>query len=167
MAAELTDNIVYIPVIVTRRIQFGKMIFNAMPGILLMLSVVGRKPGTVGEMLLNIVCLIAGLSLIFVSVRSFRKSSNFKGFDTVSVFTGFLLIAQGSLMYDAYKGFQPASLYFVAATIFIFKGVMLPESGMRRGFFVSETNVVYRKSPVKSLVKINRDLISDISLREN
>lgn len=159
-----TDNEVFIPVKAGKKQRFAMLISNGMPGLLLVLSVIGNDPETVGALVLNAFCFLSGILVFFFSVRQYKKygQSNPSRTDMVTVFTGLLLIAQGSLIFDAIKGFQPAHLYFIAAAMLIFKGVMFPESKIRRGFIITPGEITYASGPFRKKVKLSSSNLSDI-----
>ncbi len=154
-----TESEIFIPSEPDQKRRFGLMISQALPGFMLILSVVGTQPDMVGALLLNAFCIIAGSLLVFFSVREYKFPGKGKkpGIDSVMVFSGLIIIAQGAQVFDAPKGFQPAHLYFLAGAIFIFKGVMFPESKIKRGFIISENSIEFRDSLFKSSIKLSRE----------
>ena len=164
MKASIDESEVFIPVIPDRRTQFGKMVSGAAPGFILAISVIGSDPATVGAFILNLITFIFGALVIFFAIREFKSpgKATQPGSDMVSVFTGLLLITQGAQMFDALKGFQPAHMYFVAAALFIFKGVMFPESKIKKGYLISGEFISYSISPFKSTIKLPRQHLNDI-----
>jgi hypothetical protein len=169
MSDNNTETEIFIPVFPDKSRRFGMMVSQAMPGFVLAISVAGTDMATVGNFLLNAFCLVSGVLVIFFAVREYKFPGNGRkpGTDMVTVFTGLLVIAQGSQIFDALKGFQPAHLYFSAGALFIFKGVMLPESKIRRGFIISHDTVVYKRSLFRSSVKISGMDLADIYLTGN
>ncbi len=164
MQPDLPQGDVFIPVLPEKPVQKSSTLVNALPGFLLMLSVIGRRPATVGELLFNVFCFVAGIAVISVAIRSYKLAKVWKGADTIIVLSGLLLIAQGSLMFDALKGFQPAHLYFITATIFIFKGYLFPASTIRRGFLITDDHIIASITAVKQTVKIERENLEELNL---
>ena len=164
-----TQTETFIPVFPDKTRRRGIMISQALPGFVLALSVLGTHPVKVGEYLLNAFCFVSGILVIFFSVREFIFPGKGKkpGTDMVTVFTGLLVIAQGAQVFDALKDFQPAHLYFLAGTIFIFKGVMLPESKIKRGFTISDIEVTYHKSLFRANVKFPVKDLEAVYLKGN
>ena len=147
---------VYIQMLPGKRMRFGIMMSTLIPGLVLILSVVSSINKNEGILWLKILSALAGILVIFASVREYKKpgASKFMGADTTTVFTGFLILAQGSNMFNALKGFQPAHGYFLAGFFVIFKGVMFPEKKMQRGFIVSEDEIKFRASFLRLIKKI-------------
>ncbi|MBL0341016.1 MAG: hypothetical protein IPP71_08890 [Bacteroidetes bacterium] len=144
----------FIPLLPGSRRRFGIMMSTLIPGFVLILSVLTSFQSNQGLVLLKLFSAIAGFLVVFSSIREDKKpgSTTWMGTDTITVFTGFLILAQGS-MYHALKGFQPAHGYFLAGFIIIFKGVMVPEKKIKRGFTVTEFTVKFKNSllmPAKS-----------------
>lgn len=151
---------VFIHMLPGKRMRFGMMMSTLIPGLILILSVVSSINKNEGILWLKIFSALAGVLVIFASVREFKKpgSSKFMGADTTTVFTGFLILAQGSNMFNALKGFQPAHGYFLAGFFVIFKGVMVPEKKLQRGFIVTEDEIKFRAS----FVRLKRIPIADL-----
>jgi hypothetical protein len=166
---QVAEKEVFIPVTPSKKTRFGAMVSYAIPGFVLMLSVTSANPLILLDYLLNGFCFTAGFLVVFFSIREFMYPGKGKkpGFDTVAVFTGLLVIAQGAQIFNALKGFQPAHLYFIAGFIFIFKGVMLPESKIKRGYIISEHQIIYKRSLIRPTVKLARKNISDIYRKDN
>ncbi len=160
-----TNNEVFIPVKAGKKQRIAQLFSNGIPGLLLVISVIGNKPETVGALVLNAFCFLSGILVCFFSVRQYKNHGqpNVSRADMVTVFTGLLLIAQGSLIFDAIKGFQPAHMYFIAAAIMIFKGVMFSESKIRRGFIITPGEVTYASGPFRKKVKLSSSYLSDIA----
>ena len=125
----------------------GLFISSALPGILLIVSALEMNTDTIGELLLKIFSILSGGMVVFISVRAYRNpgSARWLGADMTMVFTGFLILAIGSRAYDAFRGFQPAHLYFLTAFLMIFKGVMFPDAKIRRGFLVGSKDILFSK----------------------
>lgn len=140
------------------------MLATAIPGVVLLMSALSSSNETVVLSGIKFFSCIAGLLVVIASVKEFIKpgSVTIMGVDTITVFTGFLIIALGANMCDALKGFQPAHGYFLAGFITIFKGVMVPERKIRRGFTVMENEISFKKTlfgsptliPISGLIKI-------------
>ncbi len=161
---ENTSSEVFIPMLPDKKKRFGMMLATAIPGVVLFMSALSSSNDTVLLSGIKFFSCIAGLLVVIASVREFVKpgSVTIMGVDTITVFTGFLIIALGANMYDAMKGFQPAHGYFLAGFITIFKGVMVPERKIRRGFTVMENEISFKKTlfgsptliPISGLTKI-------------
>lgn len=169
MSDIIADNEYYIPIIPSNSRQMGNMIARALPGFALIVSVIGTNPATVGAVLLNAFCLISGLLVIGLSIFSYIRPYKIKSPepDMVAVLTGLLLITQGTQLFDAIKDFQPAHLYFAAAALFIFKGVMFPGSKIKKGFLISDETVKYSSSPFRKSIVYSSKNLQDISLSGN
>ncbi|MDQ3050229.1 MAG: hypothetical protein M3Q95_05030 [Bacteroidota bacterium] len=158
------DTEVFIPLTPGKKQRVGMLISNSLPGFLLVLAVIGNDPGTVGALLFNAFCFISGILVVFFSIQQFRLhwKGNPSRADMVTVLTGLLLIAQGALIFDAAKEFQPAHLYFIASAMLIFKGVMFPEAKIRRGFIISSDKIAYTSGPFRKNVLLPATNISDV-----
>jgi len=166
MSEVIADNEYFIPIIPTKTRRFGIMILQALPGFALMLSVIGTNPATVGAVLLNAFCLISGLVVTGLSIFSYIRPNRIKSPepDMIAVLTGLLLITQGTQLFDALKDFQRAHLYFIAAALFIFIGVMFPGSKIKKGFLISDERVKYSSSPFRKSIVFPIKSLKDISL---
>lgn len=169
MEQKNSQNSIFIVSEPTEKLRLIKLISEVFPGLLLVLSVAGSHPEIIGTLLLNVFCIIAGTVVIIFAIRAFLKkaSVNKSRTDMVNVMAGLLLIAQGSLVYNAYRDFQPSHFYFIAAFVLIFKGVMFPESKIKRGFTISDEEIIYTSSPYKAPVKIVKENLETISLEGN
>src|SRR5688572_642773 len=125
MIADQPVGPLFIPLKPSRRKLIAMMVINSIPGILLIISVVCHHPKTVGALLLSVICVISGIVVILLALRKYwyRGKSKLPGTDTVSIIAALLIIAQSSMMFDAQREFQLAHILFLAAAIYIFKGV--------------------------------------------
>ncbi|HMT30151.1 MAG TPA: hypothetical protein PKD91_12810 [Bacteroidia bacterium] len=164
--SELEETEVFIPMLPSQRMRFGLMLSTALPGVILMMSAISSKHDTLPLLAIKFFSCLAAFMVIFTSIREFKKPGSYKwmGADTITVFTGFMIIALGANMYNAFKGFQPAHGYFLAGFITIFKGVMVPEKKIKRGFTVTESEVRFNRSFLSGTKKIPVEGISKIEL---
>ncbi len=165
MNEEVKETQVFIPLIPNRKMRLVAMISEALPGLVLTLAAFDGPRVTVLDVLLNGFSFLSGLLIIFFSVKAYKQQGNNKKFDTdiISVLSGFMVIAQGTQMFDAVKEFQPAHLYFLAGAIFIFKGVMLPVKKTRKGFTISENSIEYKAAPLQSKITLERKGLAEVS----
>lgn len=161
-AVKIVD--VFIPITPGRKLRVAALLTQALPGLILVLAAIDSPRETIGAALLSAFSFVAGLFIIYSSVKEFKFPGVGKkpGTDMIAVLSGFLLIAEGSKMFDAVKEFQPAHLYFLAGAIFIFKGVMLPDKELRRGFLISENLIVFKGAPLSRKIKMERTGLENI-----
>ncbi len=166
---ENTGSVVFIPLLPDKKKRFGMMLATAIPGLVLFMSALSSSNETVLLSGIKFFSCIAAFLVIIASVREFLKpgSVTIMGIDTITVFTGFLIIALGANMYNALKGFQPAHGYFLAGFITIFKGVMVPEKKIKRGFTVTEKEIRFNKSLFSKIVKLPISGLTKIEYSEN
>ena len=166
---ENTDSEIFIPMLPDKKKRFGMMLATAIPGLVLFMSAISSSHETVLLSGIKFFSCLAAIIVVIVSVKEFIKpgSASFMGADTITVFTGFLIIALGANMYDAMKGFQPAHGYFLAGFIAIFKGVMVPEKKIKRGFTVSQNEITFKSSLFGKPTKLPIQGLSKIEYAEN
>jgi hypothetical protein len=157
---------VYVPLKPNKRKRFGLMVQSVTPAILLILTAVSANSETVGGMLLRVLTLATGFVIIYGSVKDYKSpgSGKWMGLDTSMMFSGMLLIAQGAWMYKPEKGFQPAHMLFIGASVLIFKGVMFPESKVKAGFEINEKTFSFKRLLFSRTVEIPMNEINSFKL---
>ena len=157
---------VYLPLKPNKRRRFGLMIQSVTPAVLLILTAVSANSETVGGMLLRVLTAATGVIIIYGSVKDYKNpgSGKWMGLDTSMMFSGMLLIAQGAWMYKPEKGFQPAHMLFIGASIMIFKGVMFPESKVKTGFEINEQTLSFKRFLFSRTIEIPMNEINSFKL---
>lgn len=128
------------------------LINDTYPGILTVLAGIslfqsGQSP------LLGGASIVAGFLLVAFGVKEWRSSSGepHHGVQWFDVFGGVVTIVNAFAIYKPWKGFQPATLYFLAGLVVIAKGVFASKIPRRRRLTITNNGFKIRTSPFRVL----------------
>lgn len=149
----------FIPLQPDKKRRFKQMMAASVPAFVLISASFNVPAETYGSVILKYFNIVAGVIILAVNYMGYKypEKKRILGLDMTLVLSGLLILAQGASSYDPFNGFQPTHLVFMAGTLFIFKGVMLPEAKIKRGFTITENEIIFREKYFSKNVIINRD----------
>lgn len=159
----------FIPLKPGLKLRRISMISLLIPGIVLIVAAVLSPSLTVGELLLRVFSAAAGMIVMYTSFIEFRQPGTVKwmSIDTMMIYSGLLILVQGTMIFNPYVGIQIAHLFFIVSVLSIFKGVMYPDSRLIRGFLISKDDIKFKLWHFAKTSTVLKTQVEKITLIKN